>query len=77
MAALEKSLGHVLADARRGANLSQEALAFKAKVHPTYVSQIERGLKSPTVRVLAAIARAVGRPASELLKEAEKAASQR
>jgi transcriptional regulator with XRE-family HTH domain len=68
---LDSLLGRVLADARRRAGLSQEALASRAKLHPTYISQLERGLKSPTVRVLFTIADACGTPASELLREME------
>jgi transcriptional regulator with XRE-family HTH domain len=67
----EKVLGRVIAEARRGAGISQEALAFRCKLHPTYISQLERGLKSPTVRVLQAIATALGSPASAFLLRAE------
>jgi transcriptional regulator with XRE-family HTH domain len=67
----EKVLGRVIADARRGAGLSQEALAFRCKLHATYISQLERGLKSPTVRVLRSIAEALGTKASALLMKAE------
>jgi transcriptional regulator with XRE-family HTH domain len=61
----------VIAERRRGAGLSQEALAFRCKLHPTYISQLERGLKSPTVRVLRTITEAMGMRASALLGEAE------
>jgi transcriptional regulator with XRE-family HTH domain len=72
MDTFEKVLGGVIADARRSAGLSQEALAFRCKLHPTYISQLERGLKSPTVRVLRVIAEALETRASELLRTAEK-----
>jgi transcriptional regulator with XRE-family HTH domain len=71
MSRLDQQLGRVLADARRRAGLSQEALAGKAKLHPTYISQLERGLKSPTVRVLVTLADACGVRSSELLRETE------
>jgi transcriptional regulator with XRE-family HTH domain len=71
MSILDQQLGRVLAEARRRAGLSQEALAAKAKLHPTYISQLERGLKSPTVRVLVTIANACGIKASELLRGVE------
>lgn len=70
MDTFEAVLGRVIAERRRGAGLSQEALAFRCKLHPTYISQLERGLKSPTVRVVRAIADAVGTTASTLLREA-------
>lgn len=67
---LDSILGRVLADARRRAGLSQE-LASRAKLHPTYISQLERGLKSPTVRALFAVAHACGVPGSEILRQTE------
>lgn len=71
MDSFESVLGRVIAERRRSAGLSQEALAFRCKLHPTYISQLERGLKSPTVRVLRAIAEAAGTTGSVLLREAE------
>jgi len=67
----EKVLGRVIAEARRSAGMSQEALAFRCKLHPTYISQLERGLKSPTVRTLRIIAGALGTNAPALLLTAE------
>jgi transcriptional regulator with XRE-family HTH domain len=75
MDSFESVLGRVIAERRRNAGLSQEALAFRCKLHPTYISQLERGLKSPTVRALRAIAEAVETTASELLRRAEADAS--
>ncbi len=51
--------GLVISDLRRNAGLSQEALADKAGVHRTYISQLERGLKSPTLAVLMKLAAAL------------------
>ena len=74
---LERRLGKVLAAARTDAGLSQEAVAAKARLHPTYISQIERGLKSPTVRAFVSIARALGIPADELIRRIESASDDR
>jgi transcriptional regulator with XRE-family HTH domain len=71
MDTFEKALGRVIADTRRRAAMSQEALAFRCKLHPTYISQLERGLKSPTIRVVRSIAGALHTQASALLAEAE------
>ncbi|HEY0019374.1 MAG TPA: helix-turn-helix transcriptional regulator [Longimicrobium sp.] len=71
MDAFEKVLGRVIADARRSAGLSQEALAYRCNLHPTYISQLERGLKSPTIRTLRMIAEALGTKPSTLLLRAE------
>jgi transcriptional regulator with XRE-family HTH domain len=40
-------------------------------MHPTSISHIERGINSPTVRVLGAIARQLGSTAGMLLSRAE------
>lgn len=67
----EKILGRTIAEQRRKANLTQENLADLCELHSTYISQLERGMKSPTVRVLRDIAKALGTSASKLLAKAE------
>lgn len=71
MDTFEKALGRVIAQRRKAAGISQEALAFRCKLHPTYISQLERGLKSPTVRVVRLIAEALDTRGSALLADAE------
>ncbi|GLK78131.1 transcriptional regulator [Methylopila jiangsuensis] len=56
---------------RQEKGLSQEQLAFEAKLHRTYVSGVERGVRNPTVTVLEGIAVALGVPSSRLLDELE------
>ncbi len=53
------------------AGLSQEGLAEAAGLHRNYVGLIERGTSSPSVSALAALADALGRRPSELLRAAE------
>ncbi len=67
----ERAFGLVLRSRRMRAGVSQERLAELADLHRTYVSQIERGMKSPSLRVIIAIAAALGVPAHILLKEVE------
>jgi transcriptional regulator with XRE-family HTH domain len=62
----------VLRREREAQGLSQEALAHRAGVHRTYVGLIERGLRKPTIEVGHALARALGTPLSELIREAER-----
>ncbi len=58
--------------ARRGElKLSQERLAFAAKLDRTYISGIERGVKNPTIQTLRKIAGALEFRPSELLARAE------
>jgi transcriptional regulator with XRE-family HTH domain len=47
--------------------LSQEGMGFRAEVHRTYVSQLERGLKSPTLSMLLKLSRALKASASIFL----------
>jgi len=62
------SFGQSLAKHRRTKELSQEALAEKADLDRTYLSDIERGVRNPGIRNVVLIARALGIPASDLLK---------
>lgn len=41
-----------LKEYRRRAGLTQEALAFNANIHVSFVSEIERGLKKPSIESL-------------------------
>jgi transcriptional regulator with XRE-family HTH domain len=44
---------------RRDKLVSQEELAHRADIHRTYMSQLERGLKSPTLDVVGRLATAL------------------
>jgi transcriptional regulator with XRE-family HTH domain len=46
-----------LRETRRQAKISQEELAERAGLHRTYISQLERGLESPSLDVIVALAR--------------------
>lgn len=65
--------GRILAQARASRRLSQEALAFEADYHPKYISQLERGINSPSLTALLRLGRALGVPASELVRRVEEA----
>jgi len=45
---------------RLGRDLSQEALAFEADIALNYLSEIERGLRNPTMLVVDRLAKALG-----------------
>src|SRR4051812_24383070 len=53
-------LGAFIRDQRAVAKLSQRGLAERAGVSNAYLSQLERGLHEPSIRVLHAIAVALG-----------------
>jgi len=54
--------------------VSQEALAFEAEIHRTYISGVERGVRNITVTVVAKIAAALQVLPHELLEPVPKAA---
>ena len=60
MSELSVMIGKLLREARRAAGLSQEALAEKCGLHPTYIGQIERGEKNVTVESIYRIAHGLG-----------------
>ena len=64
-------LGDVLRHFREEAGMTQEALAFEARVDRTYISQLERNKKSPTIDVLFRLCEAMGVKASELIAQIE------
>jgi len=53
---LLRSLGEEVRERREQHNLSQEALALQAGIHPNMVGRIERGVYNPSVLTLDAIA---------------------
>jgi transcriptional regulator with XRE-family HTH domain len=62
---------------RQAAAISQEELAHRADLHRTYVSQLERGLKSPSLGAIEALAAALGLRPHELVRAAEDAVGTR
>lgn len=76
---LDRALGEALRAARKERGLSQEALALEAGVERNYISLIELGKNSPSVRILFKLCRALSlRPSSflEKVEEREKASAQ-
>jgi len=55
-----------------GKKLSQEQLALASDVDRSYVSILERGLKSPTIETLERIPTALGCSLAQLVLEAQK-----
>lgn len=49
--------------------MTQEELGEKAELHPSYVGQIERGIKKSSLKTLACLARALDASLGELLDE--------
>jgi transcriptional regulator with XRE-family HTH domain len=68
---LQRAFGRVIRDRRLGAGLTQESLAERAELTRNYISELERGLKSPSLATIEALARALGTRAYALVKSAE------
>jgi len=63
--------GIKLRSIRLSKNLSQEKLANLCGLHPTYISQAERGKRNVTLITLWKISKAAGCTVSELLQDLE------
>lgn len=70
-----KHVGALIRAHRQARGWSQEGLAGRAGLHRTYVSSLERGLRNPTVTVLARIAAAMELTVSALLAGLEERVS--
>jgi transcriptional regulator with XRE-family HTH domain len=70
---LVDGFARVLRKKRSKLGISQEALAHEADLHRTYISQLERGMKSPSLSTIAALAYALDVRPYELVKAAEDA----
>lgn len=64
---IRSTVGQNVAKYRRLKAWSQEELAFQSGLHRTYISGVERGVRNPTVLVLAQIAKALEISPSQLL----------
>ena len=66
----QEALGDFIRSQRKLANLSLRDLAERTNVSNPYLSQLERGLHEPSVRVLKSIAQALNVSAETLLAQA-------
>ncbi len=66
MSVTAQKLGNRIRNLRTDEKISQEELAFKACISTTYLGQIERAEKSPTVETLDKIAKAFNMSIYEL-----------
>ncbi len=65
---IEQQLGMRIVYLRKQLGWSQEDLALEAGINKNYLSDLERGRRNPTLRVLEKIAIALGIDVSELTK---------
>jgi len=64
---IHSRLARNLRTLRKQKGLSQEAFADEAGLHRTYVSDLERGRRNPSLEVIDKLAKALGVTAGELL----------
>ncbi len=65
---IRERIGLNLQNLRRARGMTQEELASNASVNQTYVSDIERGIRNPSVQVLARIATALEADIEDLVR---------
>lgn len=65
------AFGLVLKRRRNLAQRTQEALGFEAELQRNFISELERGLKSPSLGTVCQLARALGCSAADMVNEAE------
>lgn len=68
---IDKAFAQVIRELRLSLALSQEALAHEVGIHRTYVSQLERGLKSPSLKTIFKISKALNVSIAEMMRLTE------
>lgn len=65
--AIAKAFGQRVREVRTGKGMTQEQLAEAAGLHPTFVSNIERGYRVPSLPTVLRLSSGLDRPVGELL----------
>ncbi|HZQ17076.1 MAG TPA: helix-turn-helix transcriptional regulator [Terriglobales bacterium] len=73
----EAAFGRVLKSIRNRRELSQDELAARSGYHRTYIGQLERGEKSPSLRTLFDLASTLDVAPSAIVRKVELAARAR
>jgi len=69
----EVAFGRVLRELRRKRGVSQDELGARSGYHRTYISQLERGEKSPSLRTLFNLAGTLDVSVSRMVAQVERA----
>jgi len=72
MAGLEKAFGSALRELRNQRALSQEALAFEAELARNYISQLELGSKSPSLRTIFKLCKVLETSPAAMIEDVER-----
>ena len=71
ISSISRQFGNAVRSRRTAVGMSQEKLAEKAGLHPTYIGMIERGVRNATLDVAARIAKALKVELPKLIEEAQ------
>ena len=72
---IEGLFGKVLLQLRQDKGLSQEELGFESGYHRTYISLLERGKKSPSLKTIFQLAKALGVEPSDIVERIQNVGS--
>jgi transcriptional regulator with XRE-family HTH domain len=64
-----KAFGAAVQKLRYNLGISQEELAERADLHRTYIADVERGVRNPTLLTIKKLAKGLGISAADLLSE--------
>ncbi|MEF2243427.1 MULTISPECIES: helix-turn-helix domain-containing protein [unclassified Paenibacillus] len=67
MSNIVRQIGDNIRNIRKSKGLSQEQLALRAEINASYMGQVERGEKNPTIDVLGKIAIALNTPLEKIV----------
>jgi transcriptional regulator with XRE-family HTH domain len=70
-AEIQKVLGQSIRKHRVRLDLTQEQLSEKSQMHRTYLADIERGKRNPSIETVRRLAQALEIPISEIFSTAE------
>jgi len=66
---LQRRLGRAVKVVRVARGLTQEQVSAASGLHPTYISDIERGARNPSWEAVTRLAAGIGVPVAELARQ--------
>jgi transcriptional regulator with XRE-family HTH domain len=67
--AVQRRLGQAVKTVRTANGKTQEDVARASGLHPTYISDIERGARNPSWEAVTRLAKGIGVPVAEIAAE--------
>jgi transcriptional regulator with XRE-family HTH domain len=67
----ERAFGEALREVRKSRGISQMDLFMESGIDRTYISAVERGIQSPTIRMIVRLAKCLKVRPSELVRRME------